>query len=271
MDTQPIELQPQISKTQVIDLFSVSTSNISADSHPGFCRGNNEDSYAYEVNKKDRNALLIVADGVGGNDGGEIASRFTAQTLIAEWRKISSQKLSPKLVSEFFRTNISMVNGEIYSLNRTAGRLDSPMGTTVVALCLLPNRIVWASVGDSRIYRIRQGRIEQLTEDHSVVQKLVRAGKLTDVQAKSSPYAHVIYKSIGADSFLEPDLCTAERLNGDKFILCSDGLTDDVPDDVILRRMQSSSCAKEAVQNLLAEALAKGGHDNITIVCYYQR
>ena len=259
------------SRTQVIDLFPVTTSCIAADSHPGFQRGGNEDSFGYCVNPESSCSLMFVADGIGGNSGGDLASQFTAKGLLAQWRRFVSDR-SPKAdeTVAFFRETLENVNKTLHRINADQGTLTTPMGTTVAAAALLRDQIVVAHAGDSRVYRFRNGTVECLTEDHSLVQKWVSDGVMTPEDARNHPMAHVIYKSLGPQSRLDPEIRILDRRHGDKFIVCSDGLMCHLEDSEILDVMLRVTSAGEAVRQLIGTALKRGGHDNVTVVCYYQ-
>jgi len=259
------------SRTQVIELFPASASCVAADSHPGFQRENNEDSFGTFADSGNGCALLFVADGVGGNSGGELASQFTAKSLLAYWKRFSA-RLMPRAetTADFFRDALEDINGTVYGFNADQGTLSSPMGTTVAAVALLQDQIVVAHAGDSRVYRFRDGGIERLTEDHSLVQKWLSEGAISEADAKTHPMAHVIYKSIGQQRTLEPEIHIFDRKHGDKFIVCSDGLLCHASDQEILAVMNRIRSAQAAVRELIAIALKRGGYDNVTVACYYQ-
>ena len=260
-----------LSRTQVIELFPAAASCIAADSHPGFLRDHNEDSFGTFTDPSTGCALLFVADGVGGNSGGDLASQFTAKSLLAQWKRFTA-RLMPRAdaTAEFFRTALEDINRTVYGINADQGTLSSPMGTTVAAVALLQDHIVVAHSGDSRVYRFRDGRIEGLTEDHSLVQKWVREGVMTEADAKVHPMSHVIYKSVGQQRRLDPDVRIFDRRHGDKFIVCSDGLMCHVSDPEILAIVNRAGSAQEIVRDLIATALKRGGYDNVTVACYYQ-
>ena len=260
------------SRTQVIELFPSAASCIAADSHPGFLRENNEDSFGTEVDPASDSALLFVADGIGGNSGGDLASQFTAKGLLAQWKRFVAGKRTPAAndAAAFLRNTLEEINRTVYGINVDQGTLASPMGTTVAALVLLKDRIVVAHAGDSRVYRIRGKGIECLTEDHSLVRKWVQEGVMSAEDAKVHPMSHVIYKSIGQQSSLDPEIRVLDRESGDRFVVCSDGLMCHVADPEIRDIVNRCRSAKEAVQALIASALKRGGHDNVTVACYYQ-
>ena len=259
------------SRTQVIELFPAETSCIASDSHPGFLRDHNEDSFGTFTDPSSGCALLFVADGVGGNSGGDLASQFTAKSLLAHWKRFTA-RLMPRAdaTAEFFRDALEDINRTVYGINADQGTLSAPMGTTVVALALLQDQIVVAHAGDSRVYRFRDGGIERLTEDHSLVQKWLSEGAISEADAKTHPMSHVIYKSIGQQRHLEPDIRVLDRKHGDKFIVCSDGLLCHASDPEIRAVMNRIHSAQEAVRELIAIALKRGGFDNVTVACYYQ-
>ena len=259
------------SRTQVIELFPNSVSGIAADSHPGFLRENNEDSFGTVLSPEGDCALLFVADGIGGNSGGDLASQFTAKGLMAQWKRFVAEKTpAADEVVAFFRNTLEDINRTVYGINSDQGTLATPMGTTIAALVLLNAQIVVAHAGDSRVYRIRGKEIECLTEDHSLVQKWIREGTISAEDAKIHPMSHVIYKSIGPQRRLDPEVTILDRMHGDKFVVCSDGLMCHVPDPEIFEIVTGSHSAQEAVQGLITSALKRGGHDNVTVACYYQ-
>ena len=259
------------SRTQVIELFPAAASCIAADTHPGFQRDHNEDSFGTFTDQAGGCSLLFVADGVGGNSGGDLASQFTAKSLLAQWKRFAEGRTpGAHETVEFLQRTLEDINRTVYGINADQGTLSSPMGTTVVALALLQDQVVVAHAGDSRAYRFRDGGIECLTADHSLVQKWVRDGVMTEADALVHPMSHVIYKSVGQQRHLEPDIRILDRKHGDKFIVCSDGLMCHASDPEIRDIMNKSNSAQDAVRELIAAALKRGGYDNVTVACYYQ-
>ena len=258
------------SRTQLIEIFPAETPGIAADSHPGFQREHNEDSFGTSVVPSGA-ALLFVADGIGGNSGGDLASQFTTKGLLAQWKRFASDSMpGADATAAFFRNSLEDINRTLYGINADQGTLSAPMGTTIAALALLTAQIVVAHAGDSRVYRIRANRIERLTEDHSLVQKWVSEGSMTPEDARNHPMSHVIYKSVGPLSLLEPVVRILDRRHGDKYIACSDGLLCHLEDAEILDVMSHVNSAQEAVSRLIGMALKRGGQDNVTVACYYQ-
>jgi len=236
---------------------------------PGKKRANNEDSYL--VNDELR--LYAVADGVGGSEAGEVASRIAVDTIASAMPDLLGDKdRTPPAgsrsgdVAELaaFRNAVLLANRNIIE---EAGKdpARTGMGTTLTALFLARKRAFLAHIGDSRAYRLRAGALAQLTNDHSVVAEQVRSGILTPVQARKSPYRHVITRALGIDPEAAPDLMEHTVQPGDRYLLCSDGLTEMVGDGDI-GRILAGSAPREAAQKLIDAANEQGGVDNITAV-----
>lgn len=236
---------------------------------PGKKRANNED--AYLVN--DGLAFYVVADGVGGSEAGEVASRIAVETLTGAMPDLLGDKDRtppadvrtgdvPELAA--FRYAVTLANRNI---REEAGKGPSRtgMGTTLTALLLVRKRAFLAHIGDSRAYLLRAGKLEQLTNDHSVVAEQVRSGLLTPEKARTSPYRHVITRALGIDEEASPELTERAVLKNDTFLLCSDGLTE-MLDDREIGMMLSEASPRDAVKKLIDAANDRGGVDNITAV-----
>ena len=236
---------------------------------PGKKRANNEDAYLLN----DGQGLYAVADGVGGHEGGEIASRIAVETLAEAMPDLlgdkdrtppsgSASRSDPELSA--LRHAVGLANRRIHE---SVGKHQAlaGMGTTLTALLVKRKRIFLAHIGDSRAYLFRSGRLTQLTNDHSVVAEQVRAGVLTAAQARSSPYRHVITRALGLDAEAVPDLTEQPLQRGDRYLLCSDGLTEMV-DDREIGRLVAASPPRDAVMRLIDTANGRGGLDNITAV-----
>jgi protein phosphatase len=222
---------------------------------PGRVRRRNEDTFVCEP------PLFAVADGMGGAQAGELASRIAA----AAFREASTDAvLDPEAR---LRSIIQEANRRIYA--RAARDPEvSGMGTTLTAALVAGDRVAVGHVGDSRAYRIREGVLEQLTEDHSLVADLVRSGRLSPQEAELHPQRSVITRALGTDPAVEVDSLTVEARPGDVFLLCSDGLTTMVADDAVLDTISSSPDLKSAAQALVAAANREGGEDNVTVVLF---
>ena len=234
-------------------------------------RKNNEDAYLLN----DEFRLYAVADGVGGNEGGEIASRIAVETL-AETIPVllGEQDRTPPSLSGLSHADSSagvleyavvLSNKQIREAQKDQKVELSGMGTTLTALLVRKGRAVIAHVGDSRAYLYRAGLLTQLTNDHSVVAEQVLAGLITPVQARMSPYRHVITRALGMEDSLIADIVVETVVGGDVFLLCTDGLTEMVDDEKI-GAILAGSTPGDAVRLLLASANEQGGVDNITAV-----
>jgi protein phosphatase len=248
-------------------------------SHPGEKRDNNEDSYvvsAYQTNKKGEPAVLaVVADGIGGHQAGEVASKITVDTV--------AETLVKNRISE----PLSLLSEAVYKAGSLVAETSqrSPefygMGSTVAIAWVIGKKLYTAHVGDSRIYFLRDGNFRQITTDHTWVQEAIEHEIIDPEEARTHPNAHVLQRAIGSPQPPEADLRMklsdldddekgaanqgVKLREGDKILLCSDGLTDLVEDDEIYAAMVEQT-AEEAVQSLVSLARARGGHDNITIV-----
>ena len=222
-------------------------------SHPGRKRRRNEDAWVCEP------PLFAVADGMGGARGGEIASRVAA-TALGESVDGSGEQRVIALIQE--------ANRQVYERAREDSGA-SGMGTTITVALFEDGIVSIGHVGDSRAYLIRDGTVDQLTEDHSLVAELVRSGRLTPEEAESHPQRSVITRALGTDLDVDVDSFSVEAKPGDVFLLCSDGLTSMVDDKAIFdvvepRREHLDEAAKE----LIAQANRSGGEDNITVVFF---
>ena len=222
---------------------------------PGRVRRRNEDAFVVDP------PLFAVADGMGGAQAGEVASRLAA-TAFREYRE--ADELAPE---ERVQAIIKEANRRIYDRARVDSQV-SGMGTTVTAALLTDGRVVIGHVGDSRAYRIRDGRLEQLTEDHSLVADLMRSGRLTPEEAEGHPQRSVITRALGTDPDVDVDTLVIEAEAGDLFLLCSDGLSTMVSDDKVLETVERAGSLDDAARNLVRAANSGGGEDNVTVVLF---
>jgi PPM family protein phosphatase len=221
-------------------------------------RSGNEDSYFCGQ------TVFAVADGLGGHQGGEVASATAVEPLA---RLDGRQFTDPAEAAEALATAIREANQAI--LDRAAG--DPAlygMGTTVTAAAVVGDtHIQLAHVGDSRAYRLREGTLDQLTTDHTVVGELVRRGRLTPEQAAIHPERSILTRAVGLDPRVPVDLPDPLELSpGDQLLLCSDGLTEAVDDDQIAELLSAAPDGNAACRSLIDAANDAGGPDNITVV-----
>jgi PPM family protein phosphatase len=221
----------------------------------GLVRQRNEDAYVAKY------PLFAVADGLGGHLGGEVASRVAVDTLIQAAKAEGPDDGIP----DRLRTAILRANAAVGERASQDPRLTG-MGTTITAAVAGRDRIFLGHVGDSRAYLLRDGELRALTEDHSLVQRMVREGRLTPEQAEIHPQRSVLTRALGIDEDLEVDQATVEVTGGDRLLLCSDGLTTMVADEDIQKILAGYDHPQAASQALIEAANAAGGQDNITTV-----
>ena len=217
----------------------------------GCLRDHNEDSLVVTP------PLFAVADGMGGHAAGEVASEIAVRVL---------SELAPEHPDgEALGRAIEEANRAVIQAARE-GRGRQGMGTTMTAAMLEGERLVIAQVGDSRAYLLHQGKLQQLTRDHSLMADMIEAGQLTPEEARTHPQRSVITRALGSDAHLHPDIYEINVETGDRLLICSDGLSGMIFDDQIentLRRVQDPQrCASQLVN----EAIAAGGHDNVTVI-----
>lgn len=204
--------------------------------------------------------LFIVADGMGGHVGGEIASTSTVDRLRAVADK---GVVSPKTIEKALARAVDDIAGHPETT-------DEGTGTTVtgVYLDLSGAEPTWVAlnIGDSRVYLFRDGALAQVTTDHSVVQELIASGRLTPEEAESHPYSNVITRAVGPSDDVAPDYVRLEVVDGDRFVICSDGLTKELTDYGILHFLLQHADPTDAVDDMLEAALENGGRDNVTII-----
>lgn len=226
----------------------------------GVVRAVNQDAFGHFEDAQRQEILLVVADGLGGHLGGEVASQLAVETL-GQLAFSGAEDPATRL-----RHAIEHANRQIYEAAHRDPALDG-MGTTVVCLLLAESGPSYVGhVGDSRFYRIRERQIEALTEDHSLVATLVRDGLLTEAEAREDPRRHQILRALGVYPETEVDLAPVDLRVGDRVLLCSDGLNGLLTDDEILAISQASERAEDATRSLIAAANDAGGTDNVTVV-----
>jgi len=221
----------------------------------GMVRSNNEDQLIVA------DPLFAVADGMGGHAGGEVAALTAVEALR---RAFDDDHSATGLVSATLRANRA-----VWERGQQDAKLHG-MGTTLCALALVveddEQLLAIVNVGDSRAYRLHDGELEQLTEDHSLINDLLREGQISEDEAAVHPQRHVLSRVIGVDPNVEVDCLQLLPLVGDRYVLCSDGLTREVSDGQMASVLRRLADPKEVVKELIAQARASGGNDNITVV-----
>jgi protein phosphatase len=223
-------------------------------SDTGRKRRRNEDAYVVQP------PLFAVADGMGGAQAGEVASRLAVEALADDGGGTGGESRVLELIQE--------ANRRVYE-HQGSNSDTSGMGTTMTVALVEDAVVTIGHVGDSRAYLVRDGAVDQLTEDHSLVAELIRSGKLSPEEAESHPQRSVITRALGSDPDVDVDTFTVEAHPGDVFLLCSDGLTSMVGDESILEAVEGHRGDLDgAASELVRRANRAGGEDNITVVCF---
>ncbi|HET7722578.1 MAG TPA: Stp1/IreP family PP2C-type Ser/Thr phosphatase [Acidimicrobiales bacterium] len=222
----------------------------------GRVRQINEDRYLADER------LFAVADGVGGHQAGEVASQTSVETLLRTF-------MEGEHTTEGLIAAVEAANQAVWQLAQ-GSREKRGMGTTLTALALVQEdgeeQLALANVGDSRAYLLQQGELIQLSEDHSLVEELVRDGKLTPAEAQVHPQRSIITRALGMEPAIEVDSWEIIPYTGDRILLCSDGLTNELSDERIASTLRQLADPQEAAHDLVRQARAAGGSDNITVV-----
>ena len=218
-------------------------------------RSENEDSLFV------RSPIFVVADGMGGAQAGEVASKTAADAFDRDLPEVAPE--------QFLRETIESANRSIHELAR-ADPSKAGMGTTITAAIVEAQKeeVGIGHVGDSRAYRLRRGALERLTRDHSLVEEMRRKGQITDAQAEEHPQRSIITRALGPEPEVEVDVQTVPAAPGDVFLLCSDGLTTMVSEERIAAVLSATTSMREAVRTLIDEANAAGGRDNVTALAF---
>ena len=232
-------------------------------------RSHNEDSFLIDEELQ----LFIVADGMGGHAGGGTASRLAVETIDGVMRGarnspdnpfVRSASLQDALIPEVYRSAVEQACAAIFAEAQKQPRLQG-MGTTVISLLVQDEYVFFAHVGDSRAYLMRGDLIQQVSEDHSLVNEQIKAGMITAEEAKNSRYKNIITRSVGFEPEVQVDVMGVVAQPEDHFLLCSDGLANLVEDREMLELVRSSPF-EEVPKKLVALANERGGDDNITVI-----
>ncbi len=229
----------------------------------GKVRHHNEDNGAIVFNKSGQR-LAIVADGMGGHRAGDVASRLTVEKLTELWN-VNDHISTADEAEKWLRTNILQVNHYVLQHALAHPECDG-MGTTIIAVISTENFSSIAHVGDSRCYLYNEDGFKQLTEDHSLVNELVRMGQITKEDAENHPRKNVVLRALGTDENLSIDIMTIMFEQGDMMLICSDGLTNKVTDDQLIEVLKQEASLESKAAALINTANENGGEDNITVV-----
>ncbi|MFL6574071.1 MAG: Stp1/IreP family PP2C-type Ser/Thr phosphatase [Burkholderiales bacterium] len=237
---------------------------------PGMVRSHNEDSIATDA----AHGLVVLADGMGGYNAGEVASGMATSVILSEMRQVleSTQpnQIDPRtnqtIAARLLREQVLRANSSIYQAAQNQPQYAG-MGTTLVASLFYDNRVLVAHLGDSRMYLLRDAGLRQVTRDHSLLQEQIDSGLLTVEQAKNAQHKNLVTKALGIDPSVEPEIHEYPTRPGDLYLLCSDGLCDMVEDDEIGATLQAlGGNLKLAAQQLVQMANDNGGRDNVSVI-----
>ncbi len=216
--------------------------------------------------------IFMVSDGMGGANAGEVASREAVDVAYRYLKEnYDSGKLTPENCEEYLHGALSISDDHVYEMAQKNVEMAG-MGCTLVIACSFDGQVCIASIGDSRAYVLRsKGELEQLTEDHSLVWADYKAGRLTKEEARLHPQKNRLIQALGVGSKITPSMAMVSVSNGDKLLLCSDGLWDMLPEPDIAKIMVEDKSARLAAEHLVDAANLAGGHDNISVVIWYNR
>jgi protein phosphatase len=261
-----------VQRAVIGDTLLIASSGIT---NVGLKRGSNEDCFSTE----DSLGLYVVADGMGGHQAGEVASRIAVELINKSFRRWVEQEAfedelfgfsdnSVTIHGNYLLSSIRLANRVVYEMALENERYQG-MGTTVATLHVTPSLIIAANVGDSRIYMVRDGHIERLSKDHTIVAEQVEMGVMTEEEASSAPLKHVLTRNLGSAENVEAEIFEIEPSNHDRLILCSDGLTDLVSDREILEMTQGVDDPENLCNQFVEKVLKRGAHDNTTVVSVF--
>lgn len=237
---------------------------ICACSDIGKVREINQDAYFYLEDEK--LPIFIIADGMGGHKAGEVASNTAISTIVSHYQENKQKIIDGEMfIPEFINESVSLANEKLIYESENDDELKG-MGTTITMCLILDNELYIGHVGDSRAYLLRDDKLTQLTQDHSLVGELLRTGSITKEEALSHPKKNVILRAIGTDKELKTDVFTKDLKAKDKIILCTDGLTNMVSEERILETINMEEDPSEVCTKLVNISNEIGGIDNTTIM-----
>ena len=243
---------------------------IASSTDPGMVRSHNEDSVAADA----ANGLLVLADGMGGYNAGEVASGMATTVIITEMQqsllKVQPHEIDPKtnqqVAARLVREQVMKANTSIYQAAQSQPQYAG-MGTTLVVCLFYDNRVLVAHLGDSRLYLFRDGNFKQVTRDHSLLQEQIDSGLISAEQAKNAQHKNLVTKALGIDPSVEPEIHEYPAKEGDIYLLCSDGLCDMVDDEDIGMAVQTfGNNLTMAASHLVQMANDNGGRDNVSVI-----
>ncbi|MCX7842939.1 MAG: Stp1/IreP family PP2C-type Ser/Thr phosphatase [Clostridia bacterium] len=236
-------------------------------SDKGIVREVNEDSYNVLAGYSNVPVSFIIADGMGGHNSGEIASQTAVNYISNYIMENPSDFCEEGRISQAILQAVRNTNSRVYELS-LANQENSGMGTTFILAVVCNKRLYIGHVGDSRVYLLRDGIIEQITTDHSYIEELVRTGSISREEAQNHPKKNLITRALGCGIDVEVDLYTCNIKENDIYLLCTDGLTNLVDENDIKQILESQDDPEEACGKLVELANSRGGDDNVTVIVF---
>jgi PPM family protein phosphatase len=236
---------------------------------PGLLRENNEDAVALDAAQ----GLVVLADGMGGYNAGEVASEMATRRVLTElgrWLDEAGADVGMREIRHTLENTIGNANRAIYHAAHASAACEG-MGTTLVMAVFRHNRVLVAHVGDSRCYRLRGSTLVRLTHDHSVVQQQIDAGLVSPGQAAQASNRNLVTRALGVEAVVMPDINEYRVEEGDLFLLCSDGLSDMLSDERIAALLQGKGTVEQKARHLVVAANGQGGRDNISVALAFAR
>ncbi|HEY6822353.1 MAG TPA: Stp1/IreP family PP2C-type Ser/Thr phosphatase [Burkholderiales bacterium] len=246
------------------------TLEIVSSTDPGMVRSHNEDSVASDA----ANGVIVLADGMGGYNAGEVASGMATTVIVTEMQQalaaVQPHQIEPQTqqpaAARLVREQVLKANTSIYQAAQSQPQYAG-MGTTLVMCLFFDNRVMVAHIGDSRLYLMREGQFKQVTRDHSLLQEQIDSGLITPEQAKHAQHKNLVTRALGIDPSVEPEIHEYPTKPGDLYLLCSDGLCDMVEDEDIGMTLQAlGGNLKLCAQQLVQMANDNGGRDNVSVI-----
>jgi protein phosphatase len=237
---------------------------IGVNSHKGIVREINEDYYNLVLNENGEIVAFVIADGMGGHNSGEVASKMAVDSVSEKILPVAKLPDDESLISDALVNIIQLANKEIYEVGQNSIE-NLGMGTTLIAAIPKAGKMHIGHVGDSRAYRIRDNEIHRITTDHSYIEELLKNGTINNEEAKLHPKKNLITRALGCVE-LEVDYYISEIKSGDIFVFCTDGLTNMVDDEDIKNICLDTSDSQQACDRLVDLANTNGGEDNITVI-----
>lgn len=243
--------------------------HLAGETHVGRVRKHNEDGYLLCRGESGQRALLGVADGMGGHEGGEVASYLALRSLLSYWHNTRGNDwVDGESTRVFLEKALREANDDLFHVNQRL-KIRRAMGTTATIGAVFDDNLVIAHAGDSRCYRLRKGQLTMLTADQNWMTEMVRTGRMSILEASMHPLSKTLTNCLGALPRVDI-VCTAcNVLPGDRYLFCSDGVSSMIDDDEIATAMIEAASPLDLVRDAVRRSLRKGGFDNITAVCMF--